>query len=299
MFQIISDGSCDLSPEQIESAGITVVPFYVALDGTTYKKEGVELTPHDFFEYCILHPECSPKTSMPSVQDYIEAFTPYLDQGKDILCYCITKRFSGSANSAAVAKMILQEEYPDREIRVVDSTLVTGLLGLLLMELSDYARKGHSLQETWERGEEIKKNAAIYFTIEDLRYLAKGGRIGKLADLAVRGLRIRPIICFRNGELYPIGISVGRRHSFIKVAEIVSRTLREQNIDPAHYAFALGWGFDQAEAEPFFQRIRALFRGAFGKEPDFIPIQIGATIGVHTGPFPVGFGMIEKALPEI
>lgn len=295
MFQIISDGSCDLSPEQIKSAGIAVVPFYVTLNGETFQKEGVELSPRDFYEYCILHPECCPKTSMPSVQDYIETFTPYLEQGKDILCYCITKQFSGSVNSATVAKTIMQEAYPDREIRVVDSALVTGLFGLFLQELADYARKGHSLQETWERGEEIKKNAAIYFTIEDLRYLAKGGRIGKLTDLAVRGLHIRPIVCFRSGELHPIGISVGRKQSFAKVTEIVNRVLREQNIDPAHYAFALGWGFDQAEAEPFFRRIRTLFRERFGKEPDFVPIQIGATIGVHTGPFPVGIGMIEKA----
>ncbi len=295
MFQIISDGSCDLSTEQLNKAGLATVPFYITLDGKTYQKEGAELSVHDFYDYCILHPECCPKTSMPSVQDFVDAFTPYLEQGIDILCYCITKLFSGSYNSAMAAKTLLQEKYPDREIRVTDSTLVTGLLGIFLMELSEYARKGHSLQETWERGEEIKKNAVIYFTIENLRYLAKGGRIGKLVELAARGLNIRPIVSFHNGELHPIGISMGRKHSFIRVADIVKKALKEKEIDPSHYTFALGWGFDKEEGEPFFTRIRTLFSDTYGSIPDFVPIQIGATIGVHTGPYPVGTGFIEKA----
>lgn len=296
MFQIISDGSCDLSLEQQKEAGIAVVPFYITLDGNTYRKEAEELSVHDFFEYCVQNPECYPKTSMPSVQDYIEAFTPFLDQGKDILCYCITKQFSGSVNSAITAKDLLKEDYPDRRILVVDSTLVTGLQGLLLLELSAYAKQGHSLQETFERGEEIKKNAAIFFTTENLYYLAKGGRIGKLTELAIRSLNIRPIVCFKEGTLHPMGISVGRQNSFDKLTEIARKTIKERNLDLSHYTFGYGWGYDKEEAGPFFQQIRSLFDDLFGTVPEFVQIQIGSTIGVHTGPYPVGFGFMEKAI---
>ena len=295
MFQIISDGSCDLSPEQLQSAGIEVVPFYVSLDGKTYQKEMTELRVHDFYEYCVTHPGVYPRTSMPAVQDYLDAFEKHLSQGNDVLCYCITEKFSGSFSSATAAKKLLEEQYPERLIHVVNSTLVTGLQGLLLLELGRYAGEGHSLEETFARGEEIKKTAAIFFTIENLTYLVKGGRVGRLADLAARSVGARPIIRFSGGELHPLGVTIGRKRSFAKVADILRKVIREQHITLSRYSFALGWGFDRAEAEPFFQRVRELFLELFGETPDFVPIQIGATIGVHTGPSPVGIGLIEKA----
>lgn len=295
MFQIISDGSCDLSPDQLYKAGIHTVPFYVTLDGRTYLKEAEELSVHNFYEYCIQHPECAPKTSMPTVADFARSFRSFLAQGKDILCYCISKKLSGSVNSALVAKDLLQKEYPERRIEVVDSTLATGILGALLLELSSYAGKGHSLQETFERGEELKKDAVMFFTIKDLSYLARGGRIGKLTDLAVRNLNIRPLACFREGEIQPLGISIGRRNSFDRIAELAERSIRKQKLTPSHYTFGIGWGYDKAEAEPFISQIKELFAELFGEVPDILPIQVGATIGVHTGPYPLGFGFIEKA----
>ena len=73
MFQIVSDSSCDLSAKQLEEGGIAVVPFYITFDGNRYLKEGADLSVQDFYQYCVQHPQCYPKTSMPSVQDYIEA----------------------------------------------------------------------------------------------------------------------------------------------------------------------------------------------------------------------------------
>ena len=295
MFQIISDGSCDLSPEQLKTAGLSVVPFYVTLDGTSYRKEAEELSVRDFYEYCIQHPECTPRTSMPSVQDYAETFRRYLEQGNDILCYCISRTLSGSINSAIAARDLLKEDYPDRRIEIVDSMLVTGLQGALLFELSEYAKKDHSLEETLARGEEIKKNALMFFTLEDLSYLARGGRIGKVADLAVRSLNIRPLICFQKGEIQPQGFSIGRKNSIDKIVELAKKTIRERNLTLSDYTFGMGWGYDKAEAGPLFRQIEELFREQFGEVPEFLPIQVGATIGVHTGPNPLGFGFIEKA----
>lgn len=295
MFQIISDGSCDLSREQLTAAGLFTVPFYVTLDGNLYQKEAEELPVHDFYEYCVRHPECAPKTSMPTVEDYIEAFRTFLTQGKDILCYCISKQLSGSLNSALVAKDLLQKEYPERQIRVADSMTATGLQGAFLLELSAYARRGHSLEETFARGEEIKKNAVMFFTLEDLSYLAKGGRIGKLTDAAVRNLNLRPLIAFKEGGIHLLGASIGRRKSFERITEIAKKALLEQKPVLSRYTFGIGWGYDKEEAEPFFAQIRKMLQEVFGDVPDLLPIQVGATIGVHAGPYPVGFGFIEKA----
>lgn len=214
MFQIISDGSCDLSQEQLREAGVEVVPYYVSLDGETYLKEVSELDVHTFFEYCVSHPQVFPRTSMPTLEDYKCAFERALQCGLDVLCYCLTEKFSGSFSCATIAAAMLAEDYPDRKIRVVDSTLATGLQGLLLLELARYAKEGHSFDETYERGEEIKRSAAIYFTIENLSYLSHGGRIGKLMDMALHGMSMRPIIRFGSGELHPVGVSLGRKKSY-------------------------------------------------------------------------------------
>lgn len=295
MFQIISDGSCDLTQEQLREAGLEVVPFYVSLDGETYQKEVVELGVQEFYEYCVTHPNVFPRTSMPSIQDYIDIFEKYAQRGVDVLCYCLTEKFSGSFSSAHNAAEMVMEKYPDRQIRVVNSTLATGLQGLLLLELSRYAREGHSMDETYRRGEEIKTSSAIYFTIENLAYLSHGGRIGKLMDLALRSINVRPIIRFGSGEIYPIGVTLGRKRAYIRVTEIMKRVIQEQKLDLEHYTFARGWGYSKEEAEPFFAQVDKLFLEQFGQIPDFVPIQIGATIGVHTGPHPVGMGFIEKA----
>lgn len=295
MFQILSDGSCDLTREQLRGAGLEIVPYYVSLDGETYLKEADELDVHDFYTYCVDHPDVFPKTSMPTMQDYTEAFEKHLRQGTDVLCYCLTEKFSGSYACAVTAASALREKYPERQIRVVDSTLVTGLQGLLLLELSRYAREGHTLEETYQRGEEIKKSAAIYFTIGNLSYLSHGGRIGKLMDMALHGMSMRPIIRFGGGELHPVGVGLGVKYAYNRVTQAVRKVIQEQKLDLERYTYAMGWGYSREEAEPFFQKIKALFLELFGQTPDFIPIQIGATIGVHTGPHPVGFGYIEKA----
>ena len=295
MFQIISDGSCDLSQEQLRAAELEVVPYYISLDGETYQKETAELDVRDFYEFCVSHPDVFPKTSMPTVQDYLDTFEKHLRRGADVLCYCLTEKFSGSFSCACTAAAMLAEDYPDRKIQVVDSTLATGLQGLLLLELAKFKKEGHSLGETYERGEKIKRTASIFFTVENLSYLSHGGRIGKLADMAMRGMSMRPIIRFGSGELHPVGVGLGRKNAYSRVIQAVRKAMQEQSIDPERYTFALGWGYSREEAEPFFQQIREFFLEQFGQVPDFIPIQIGATIGVYTGPHPVGICFIEKA----
>ena len=125
-FQIISDSSCDLSPEVVRENNIHVVPFYVSPDGGQYYKEGVE--------QLVDHPGVFPKSSMPSVQDYINAFTPYVEQGIPVVCVCITTKFSGSYNSATNAAELVKEDLPDAKIAVINSMVNTVLQGLFTLE---------------------------------------------------------------------------------------------------------------------------------------------------------------------
>ena len=106
MYKIVTDGSCDLSVKRVKELEIKVVPFYVSIDGVNHQKEIVDLNIRDFYQFMIDNPKVFPKTSMPSIQDYLDVFTPLLKAGNDIICICITTKFSGSFNSAINAKNI-------------------------------------------------------------------------------------------------------------------------------------------------------------------------------------------------
>ena len=147
-YQIITDGSCDLGAEVAQQAGVKVVPFYVTFDGKTYRKEIEEIGVRDFYQEMVDHPDKFPMSSLPSVQDYVEAFKPYAEEGKDIICLCITTKFSGSYNSAQTAAELLQEEYPKIRIQVVDTSVNTVLQGLLVLEAVRMQQAGLSFEET-------------------------------------------------------------------------------------------------------------------------------------------------------
>ena len=147
-YQIITDGSCDLGQEIPQKMGIKVVPFYVTFNGKDYKKEIEEIGVREFYQEMVDNPNKFPKSSLPSVQDYVEAFTPYAKEGKDIICLCITVKFSGSFNSARTAAESMKEEYPDVKIEVIDTTVNTVLQGILTLEAVRMQQAGLSFGET-------------------------------------------------------------------------------------------------------------------------------------------------------
>lgn len=106
-YHIFSDGSCDLPMELTKEKNITVVPFYVSFDGEKYEKEMVEIGVREFYQRMVDEPKVYPKSSLPSMQDYIDAFMPMVEQGTPIICICITTKFSGSYQSAMNAKNII------------------------------------------------------------------------------------------------------------------------------------------------------------------------------------------------
>ena len=103
-YQIIADGACDLYGENADKIGVQIVPFYVAFEENVYKKEGAEIEVRHFYKEMVENPTVFPKTSMPSVQDYVDVFTPIVKAGEGVLCICITQ------SSAA---LIIQRSMPE------------------------------------------------------------------------------------------------------------------------------------------------------------------------------------------
>lgn len=293
-YKIITDGSCDLPKELTEEKGITVVPFYVSFDGEHYYKEMAEMGVREFYDKMVADPNTYPKSSMPSVQDYADVFMPLAKEGTAIICICITTKFSGSMQSALNAKELVQETYPDAEITVIDATINTVLQGIYVLEAADMQAKGVPYDQVIEKLEEIKSTGRIFFTVGNMEYLKHGGRIGKLAGLAGSVLGIKPLITLKQGEIFPSGITRSRKKSMEKVLELLDEYFKEFQVDMKEYSLAIGFGYDYEEACEFQKQVMR-FLEERNQSVGEIPIyQIGATIGVHTGPYPIGVGIVKR-----
>lgn len=295
-FHIISDGSCDLPMELTEEKNITVVPFYVSFDDEHYQKEIVEIGIRDFYQQMVDRKGVYPKSSMPSTQDYVDVFMPYVKQGLPVVCICITTKFSGSLQSAVNARSLVLEEYPKAQITVIDSTMDTVLQGLYVLEAVRLRDSGYSYEDTVKRLEEIKGSGRIFFTVGDMEYLKHGGRIGKVSAVAGSVLGIRPVITLKQGEIFPSGIGRGRKRTTEKALNLLVDYLKNSGKSVDCFSITIGFGYDYEEAVAYREHALETLQGK-GLAVKEIPLyQIGATISVHTGPYPLGFGVIEKAL---
>lgn len=293
-IQIISDGSLDLPEELTKEKDVLVVPFYVSFDGETYQKEGEEQDVRAFYQQMVDHPDVFPKTSMPSVDDYYRVFLPLAKEGIPMICICITTKFSGSMQSANTARDMVLEEYQNARITVIDATVNTVLQGLYVLEACRLRDMGWGYDRIIERILSIRESGRIFFTIGSIDYLKHGGRIGKLTGLAASALKIKPLITLKEGEIFNSGITRNRQKSMEKVIQMLKDYLDERNAKRGEYSFAIGFGYDYKEACQFREMLKDLVREHLGIEEINI-YQIGATIGVHTGPYPIGVGIIRRA----
>lgn len=287
-FQIVSDGACDLGLEAAKRHQIELVPFYVTFDGQRYVKEEKEMKVREIYQKMKDLPGTFPKTSLPTAMDYIEAFKPYVEREIPILCICLSAKFTGSYNSAQLAKEELRGKYPGARIEVIDSTLATVLQGSFVLEAARMRDQGISLEETVPVLEQLKKTGRIFFTIDTMEYLAHGGRAGKVLSTIGAKLPLKPLIVMKEGELFPSGVSRSRRHALHKVIHMMESFCAENHVSTREYRVMTGYGYDREECEAFSKELAQ----KIGIEPEMM--QIGATIGVHTGPDPIGTGLIRK-----
>ncbi|MFA9465892.1 MAG: DegV family protein [Velocimicrobium sp.] len=294
-YQIISDGSCDIRTELAKEMGIKIVPFYVTFDEVVYKKEVEEISIREFYEQMVENPKQFPKSSLPSIGDFQDAFREFVEQEIPIICVCITTKFSGSYNAAMNAKQIMQEEHPNAKITIIDSQINTVLQGIYVLEAAKLQVAGKSYEETIHYLEANRDSGRILFTIANIDYLKNGGRIGKLMGLAGSTLGIKPLIELKEGEIYPFGISRSREKSKKKLMEQLKLHFEKIKENADNYSVVVGFGYDLEEAKLFRDALLVSMQTycSINEIPIF---QIGATIGVHTGPHPIGVAIIRKSI---
>lgn len=293
-YQVISDSSCDLEADLKEKYNIEVVPFFVSFEEEKYYKEIEEIAIRDVYDKMVSNPKKYPKTSLPSVQNYVDAFMPHIRAGRGVICVCITTSLSGSYNSAVNARDIICEDYPDAKITVINSYGATVYQRLYVIEAAKMQQQGYSYEENVKilQGQ-MRDTARIFFTVGDLDYLQHGGRIGKLAGLAGSVLNLKPLITLEGGSIDSSGIARSRKKSMAKTIELLKSYFKENKENPVDYEYAVGYGYDMQEGIQYKKQVDEALK-EMGVEKGADLVQIGATICVHTGPYAIGVGLVKS-----
>ncbi|MDK2787551.1 MAG: hypothetical protein PWP07_776 [Epulopiscium sp.] len=285
-FVILSDSSCDLPDSLLKEYNIELIPYYVSFDQTTYYKEREEITLENFY-YILRNQNVFPKTSLPSVDDYMKTFIKYIQDHKNIICFCLTSKFSGSYQAAVNAKNILEEEYPEAKIEVINSIQATAGQGLIVLQAAKMKKAGYSMEDIIKNIEVLKETARITFFVDTLEYLEKGGRIGKVSALIGGVLNFKPLIVVKDGELNPYGKIRGRKKALRKIIEMAEEIV-QNNFDSYEFCIAEGDCIEEAEA------LKSMLEEEWNIKIDLPFFKIGTTIGTNTGPDTIGICFIKK-----
>lgn len=298
-FGIVSDSSCDLPESYVQTEQVEIVSFYLSFDGEEYYREGKEISIPEFYQRMAENPDCFPKTSMPSIQDYVDAFLSFVKKGLPVLCICLSRKLSGSLQAAVNAKQVVEEQFQGARIEVVDSCLATALQGMLVKDAVEMRNAGKTLDEAAEALRSLRQSGHIFFTTDDLKYLEHGGRIGKVASVAGSVLKIKPLIQFYDGELGSAELCRGRKKSLQKIIDKMESYIQDLKIEPEDYFLVTGVGLWVPEYDEFKMRLRERLGTSGFRVREWEDIQIGATIGVHTGPYPLGAGLLRQWKKEM
>lgn len=286
MFQIISDGGCDFTANEVAKYNVVSVPFYVSFDDT-FLKVGVDITIEQFFTRLTNEKGIFPKTSQPNPNDYIEVCEPYLKEGKDILLFTISSKLSGSNNSANVAANLLLEDFPDRKIIVIDSLSGSVAQGLILREMIAMRDAGYYIEKVAEITEKIKATTKIYFTLDTLEYLKRGGRVGPTTALVGGILGLRPILQLEDGQVSQLDNVRGKKNVLRLINEAMVGALSDVKDD---VNIAVGHILREKEAMEF----KLSLENSLGINIDTPITEVGATIGAHAGPGALAFAYCKK-----
>lgn len=271
-IKIVSDSTCDIPRELAEKMNITIIPLYVLFGDKIYR-DGVDITPDEFYKMQEASEEL-PKTSQPSVGEFSAVYEELLEDYDEIISIHISSGLSGTVNSALKAK----ERFGDK-VKVIDSKSISLGIGLQVIEAAKKAIDGIDSARIIERVEDIKNRTELLFTLNTLKYLEKGGRIGKVSSLLGSFLNIKPIVRVVDGIYVPAGKTRSQKQSIIKIVEVMETLLNHKK--PESIVIGHGQGYEMA------MELKKLVESKFEKAVDFLT-DTGPVIGVHTGPGTLG-----------
>jgi DegV family protein with EDD domain len=283
---VVTDSTSYLPGEMIAEHGVSVVSLYVTLDGEQRRES--EIPPSEYSEFYerLRNSEAGATTSQPSVGDFVTVYEPLLGQGNDVVSIHISAGISGTCEAARQARDQLEADGKGGErIHVFDSRSGAGAQGLLALAAAKAAAGGASGAEAVEATQAARDTLKIWFAVDTLEYLRKGGRIGAAQAWLGSALQIKPILTLEE-EITPVERVRTRRRAFERMVEYARERARDD---------AGTWVVQHIQDPETARELVDECRQIFGRDPVFVS-EIGPVLGAHTGPGLLGVGGIRTGM---
>lgn len=277
---LVTDSTADIPSAVREQYGIAMVPLKVIVGGETFL-DNVELSPAQFYEKLSASGEPA-KSSQPSPSDFFETFKKLTDEGHSVICVTLSSVLSGTYQSATIAKSMLDE---DADVTVIDSRSASYGYGMLVVAAGKLAQAGAGRDEIVAELKRMRDEMRLYFLVDTLEYLQKGGRIGKASAVIGTLLNIKPILSIDDeGYVYSFEKARGQKRAFARIAELLEEEFKQ---DPVQLTVAKTPGYEAGKDE-----LAALLKGRLNVA-NYLETEVGPVIGAHAGPGTLGLFILR------
>ncbi len=278
MVRIILDSSSDFFPEEFKEKNMEMVPYMVTFGSENYL-DGIDITREDYFARLIREKEF-PTTATPSPGDYLERFEEAREAGDEVVCITLASVLSGSYQSAILAKEMAEYD----KIHVIDARTATAGI----QQLANYACKlrdqGMCADAITREVEQLRSRIHIYFMVDTLEYLFRGGRLSRTEAMAGKVMHIKPLLMLgEEGEIAVADKCMGTSRALDVLADLI----REAPVDP-EFPFYSVYSPDASNCEKLEERLKNLGITVDDRR------EFGLTIGTHTGPGCAGVAYVTK-----
>ena len=276
MIKIISDSTCDLSQDLIAKNNIDIIPLHILLGDKEYE-DGKNISPDEIYAWSDAN-KTTPKTSAAGIEQVMDTYRPYVENGDEIIAFSIASGMSTTFNVLRMAAMELDAE---DKIHVVDSANLSTGVGLLVLAAADMVNEGKSAEEIVARIEELKPLVRASFVVDTLTYLHRGGRCSGVAALAGSVLKLHPVIVVDNGAMKPTEKLRG------KIGKVIMDYTKSMEADiknaKSDRIFITHSGCDQTILDDVYQYLADMNR--FN---EILTTRAGGVISSHCGPGTLG-----------
>jgi DegV family protein with EDD domain len=281
---VVCDSTAYLPCELLTERGIQVVSLYVSIDGE--QQHETEIDDYGAFFERLRTSENGATTSQPSVGDFVAVYEPLLEAGREIVSVHISAGISGTCEAAQQAReRLIAEGKGGERIHVFDSRSAAGGMGLCVLGAAAAAAAGEDATAALARAQQTREELKMWFAINTLEYLRRGGRIGGASAFIGSALKIKPILTLEE-EITPVERVRTRARSIERLRDY-ARERHESGLD--------AWVVQHIQDDETAAGLIADGREIFGCEPAFVS-EIGAVLGAHVGPGLLGIGSVSKSV---
>ncbi len=281
---VVCDTTCYLPSDVVAERGIKEISLYVAADGELEKES--EINDFDDFYERLRASESGATTSQPSIGDFLEVYEPLLDEGKEVVSIHISAGISGTFEAAGQAReRLIEEDKGGERLHLLDSRSAAGGMGLCALGASSAAAAGADATGVIAQAEETRDDLKMWFAIDTLEYLRRGGRIGGARAWIGSALKIKPILTLEE-EITPVERVRTRARSLERL-----RGYARQRHESGRDGWVVQYIQDKETADALIEDCYEIF----GCEPAFIS-EVGPVLGAHVGPGLLGVGSVRSDL---